>query len=497
MARPQSPQISLVMSSVPGIVCFEHCGQRVFCLDVPQICPGGCGTALKDCDFLLSPFQLPSPFSKAVEYPCSIAIKPTEGTFLRDYRSGHNLHIGLTDSQGKVHEFAEYGLHSDSNDNWHQCIVINLLAKEFHPVISDDPDWKEYWDWTLAQVLASGQWNTNTYHRDEMNCFDFVLTFLRSLRQEPFSSLARDKVDFCQRVILPKTSLAGKYIRLFRKLEETTDGTIWRGQTNNKLTKILGRAFSMSTERHRKLKWDEFGGNPELDVLITTNPDFKINLSQTIGDAQRTLFRAQLDNTNLDGQGICGKSLKSVLLERLEDITKAFPSKTFSKLIPQTSPRCLEAFERTLPGLSSRQLSELTMSSDDVFISYFVDHKVDPTHSKLQEVTLAIFEITHFGKIRRYHDQRGQIDKELDNDLYQGAQLEQTRDKYIRGLDRLRETSNRIPDWEKEGVFRARNAKFRFSSDIQDWVLTDFVFIPFSQLSAMDKIKWKSIVSEW
>ncbi|XP_059098626.1 uncharacterized protein LOC131892792 [Tigriopus californicus] len=275
----------------------------------------------------------------------------------------------------------------------------------------------------------------------------------------------------------------------------TPPSTIWRGQTNNKLTKILGRAFSMSTERHRKLKWDEFGGNPELDVLITTNPDFKINLSQTIGDAQRTLFRAQLDNTNLDGQGICGKSLKSVLLERLEDITKAFPSKTFSKLIPQTSPRCLEAFERTLPGLSSRQLSELTMSSDDVFISYFVDHKVDPTHSKLQEVTLAIFEITHFGKIRRYHDQRGQIDKELDNDLYQGAQLEQTRDKYIRGLDRLRETSNRIPDWEKEGVFRARNAKFRFSSDIQDWVLTDFVFIPFSQLSAMDKIKWKSIVN--
>lgn len=219
--------MNLVMSLVEddlvpqGIVCFEHCGQRIFCLDLPLICPGGCGTALKDCDFLLSPFQLPSPFSKAVEYPCSIAIKPTEGTFLRDYRSGHNLHIGLTDSQGKVHEFAEYGLHSDSDDNWNQCIVINLLAKEFHPVISEDPDWKEYWDWTLSQMVASGQWNTNTYHRDAMNCFDFVLTFLKALRQEPFSSLARDKVDFCQRVILPKTSLAGKYIRLFRKLEDT------------------------------------------------------------------------------------------------------------------------------------------------------------------------------------------------------------------------------------------------------------------------------------
>lgn len=186
-----------------------------------------------------------------------------------------------------------------------------------------------------------------------------------------------------------------------------------------------------------------------------------------------------------------------MLLERLEDITKAIQSKTFSKLIPQTSPRCLEAFERTLPGLNNRQLSELAVCSDDVFISYFVDHKMDPTRSKLLEVTLAIFEITHFGKIRRYHDQRGQIDEELDVALQQGAQLEQTRNKYLRGLDRLREKTNRISDWESDGVFRARNVKFKFSKDLQDWVLTDFVFIPFSKMSALDKIKWKSIVSKY
>lgn len=271
---------------------------------------------------------------------------------------------------------------------------------------------------------------------------------------------------------------------------------ILRRQTNKNWTTPLGCSpFSLSTKQPKRLKWDEFGGNPELNVVFSTNPDFKVNLSQNLRDARRTLFFAQLDDNNLGEKDINGKLLKSMLLERLEDITKAIQSKTFSKLIPQTSPRCLEAFERTLPGLNNRQLSELAVCSDDVFISYFVDHKMDPTRSKLLEVTLAIFEITHFGKIRRYHDQRGQIDEELDVALQQGAQLEQTRNKYLRGLDRLREKTNRISDWESDGVFRARNVKFKFSKDLQDWVLTDFVFIPFSKMSALDKIKWKSIVN--
>eukprot|EP00095_Tigriopus_kingsejongensis_P007551 snap_masked-scaffold104_size368486-processed-gene-2.8 protein:Tk07551 transcript:snap_masked-scaffold104_size368486-processed-gene-2.8-mRNA-1 annotation:"conserved hypothetical protein" len=210
--------------SESGIICFEHCERKVFCFDLPETCPGGCAQALDQCDFTLHPFVLPSPFSSAGDYPCSLAIKPTEGDFLQTYRSGHNLHIALTDSHGRVYEFDEDGTHLDRLGAWNQCIVINLLSKEIHPTVATDPDWREYWDLCLQRVLQSGNWTAETYHEGNKNCFDFVLAFLKSLREKPFSNLAEDKVDFCQYVILPKTSLAGKYIRLHRNLRGTRDG---------------------------------------------------------------------------------------------------------------------------------------------------------------------------------------------------------------------------------------------------------------------------------
>jgi len=68
-----------------SILCFEHCGKRIFSLkNIPDACPV-CNLLITQCDLKIPPFAVPSPFKKAVDFPCSIVIKPTKGNFLLDY----------------------------------------------------------------------------------------------------------------------------------------------------------------------------------------------------------------------------------------------------------------------------------------------------------------------------------------------------------------------------------------------------------------------------
>ena len=135
-------------------------------------------------------------------------------------------------------EFDQSGLRRDRSEYWQQCLVVNLA--ETDPTVADmvrDPDWGEYWDLCLEQTLSL-DWSKASYHSDDNNCFTFVLTFLRMLNQHPFTGRfcwiltellslqymtvftdwSSSKVNFCQKLILPKTVLAGKFIMLYRKL---------------------------------------------------------------------------------------------------------------------------------------------------------------------------------------------------------------------------------------------------------------------------------------
>ena len=211
----------IVSSSESDILCFEHCDCKIFALDLPESCPVF-STHLIDCDFRMPPFKLPSPFSRAQDYPCSVIIKPTKGSFLNDYQNGNNLHIAITNSKGFVVEYDQGGVHREKTLDWNRCLVINLLSSEHaDPDIVLDPDWGEYWDWCVESTINSRAWTKDGYNEDEHNCFTFVLSFLRSLKQNPFSAWAENKVDFCQHYILPKTRLASKYICLYRKLKES------------------------------------------------------------------------------------------------------------------------------------------------------------------------------------------------------------------------------------------------------------------------------------
>ena len=110
--------------------------------------------------------------------------------------------------------------HRDRTLDWNRCIVIHM-NNYIDPDVVKDPDWPEYWDLCLNQTLtASPNWNVEAYEAEDHNCFAFVLAFLRSLKQEPLSSHANNKLEFCTKYVLPKTTIAGKYICLFRKIRE-------------------------------------------------------------------------------------------------------------------------------------------------------------------------------------------------------------------------------------------------------------------------------------
>lgn len=225
MSSP-SPSPSGYDSLLPHILCFEHCGKKVFSqTSLPEFCPS-CNVDLRSCDLKIPPFAVPSPFKRALDFPSSLVIKPTKGNFLVDYTNKSNLHIGVTDSQGEVVEFDQSGVHKDRTEDWNHCLVVNLA--EVEPLVTDmvnDPDWGEYWDMCLEQTLMGGAWNREDYNEEQKNCFTFVLSFLTQLNQHPFTGWASSKIDFCQKLILPKTVLAGKYIMLYRKLQEN-QGTI-------------------------------------------------------------------------------------------------------------------------------------------------------------------------------------------------------------------------------------------------------------------------------
>ena len=91
--------------------------------------------------------------------------------------------------------------------------------------VVEDPDWNEYWDFMLESLLKDGSWDSSSYDEDDKNCFSFVLTFVKSLKHDPLSSIAGNKLDFCKHFILPKTTLAAKFICLHRKMIDGGRGT--------------------------------------------------------------------------------------------------------------------------------------------------------------------------------------------------------------------------------------------------------------------------------
>lgn len=192
------------------IKCFQHCARatNILCFSVPQICP------LCREDVTLTPCRIPpycitSPFVAAGDTQCCLVIKPTVGNFLRDFGNSSNLHVGLTDSKGVVHEFDENGL-TIGGSNWCQCVSVKLIQVTQEIV--------QQWDRGLQEFVLSSAWSKERYHEDRNNCYDFVIEFLRHLGLDRLYPCLSDRLVFCRELILPRTHKAGQYISLYREI---------------------------------------------------------------------------------------------------------------------------------------------------------------------------------------------------------------------------------------------------------------------------------------
>lgn len=209
------------MNIDPGILCFQHCGPKIFCFKFPRVCPN-CNKELIEANFNGLPFRIPCPFVTASQHPCSIVMKPTAGDFLNDYFNSMNLHIGVTTSQGIVVEFDKNGLHQ-GNTFWNECLVLDGVSKP----------WSDHWDSTLRQICASNEtWTAQKYDEESFNCYNFVLAFLCELKHSKLSQTASNRTLFCETFIVPRAVAAGKYISLYRKLRKN-DCVIYNSPMDN------------------------------------------------------------------------------------------------------------------------------------------------------------------------------------------------------------------------------------------------------------------------
>ncbi|XP_017022119.1 MKRN2 opposite strand protein [Drosophila kikkawai] len=237
------------ITSDPGILCFHHCYVKVFCFTLPHICPhcnepldadvdvdvnadaddSASASARADADLkaeldrseqkprlLLLPFRLPYPFVRATQHPCAIVLRPSTGDFLNDYSNATDLHIAVTTSGGDIVEFDRIGLRRHRRDDnppeWRQSLLVGDVPEPWH----------DFWDEVLQQICAQTvRWSIASYAEETHNCYAFVLAFLQALGHAPLSEAARSKTTFCEQCIVPRTTTAGKYISLYRKLRRS------------------------------------------------------------------------------------------------------------------------------------------------------------------------------------------------------------------------------------------------------------------------------------
>lgn len=206
-----------------AVRCMQHCSNQwnIFFTKFPETCPI-CGKALRSCPLIIPPFRVPCPFVSQRNVSCVFLVKPTRGSFLRDYKTGDDLHVGIVASNGMVYNFDELGLHADRT-NWEQCIVVSIKN-----VIHFSRSESEIWDSKLQEMHMSGLWTPKEYEENNMNCYDFALSFLNQLL--PTNTEPLQKSDFCKTFIVPWTTKAAHYIDLYRRVRSGGGISVERGQ---------------------------------------------------------------------------------------------------------------------------------------------------------------------------------------------------------------------------------------------------------------------------
>ncbi|XP_064310405.1 MKRN2 opposite strand protein isoform X2 [Phalacrocorax carbo] len=87
-------------AATAAILRVRHCGADIFCRRVPPCCPA-CHQPLPTAGLRAAPLRIPSPFRHGHRQPRAFLLRPTAGTFLGGYDGKSDLHVGITNSNGK------------------------------------------------------------------------------------------------------------------------------------------------------------------------------------------------------------------------------------------------------------------------------------------------------------------------------------------------------------------------------------------------------------
>lgn len=202
-------------STDPGILCTQHCNSKIFSFILPEKCPLCQMQIINNgsSSFGTMPFRLPYPFVRATQALASVILRPTNGDFLNDYNNQTDLHIAVTTSTGVIVEFDRHGLRRHIPKDfslWEQSLLVEKAPEA----------WFDHWDDILAKTCKHTAWTESAYKKDSHNCYTFVLRFLQALDYGDLSRMACNRTTFCEKFIVPRTIVAGKYISLYRKIRD-------------------------------------------------------------------------------------------------------------------------------------------------------------------------------------------------------------------------------------------------------------------------------------
>lgn len=117
-----------------------------------------------------------------------------------------------------MYEFERSGVRvtplEESNEEWSQCLVIPITSER----TIRQGSWIQHWDYTLSITASMDIWCHDAYQEKDLNCYSFVLTFLKMLHVTELKPSLCSKTQFCTDFILPRTKLAAKYISLYRQV---------------------------------------------------------------------------------------------------------------------------------------------------------------------------------------------------------------------------------------------------------------------------------------
>ncbi|XP_003826305.2 MKRN2 opposite strand protein isoform X1 [Pan paniscus] len=193
-----------------ALIKFNHCEKYIYSFSVPQCCPL-CQQDLGWRKLEDAPVSIANPFTNGHQEKCSFLLRPTQGTFLREYDGRSDLHVGITNTNGVVYNYSAHGVQRDG-EGWEESISIPLLQPNMYGMM-------EQWDKYLEDFSTSGAWLPHRYEDNHHNCYSYALTFINCvLMAEGRQQL--DKGEFTEKYVVPRTRLASKFITLYRAIRE-------------------------------------------------------------------------------------------------------------------------------------------------------------------------------------------------------------------------------------------------------------------------------------